>query len=72
MSLERKLNRYLQSQAGIKTRRGVRHQIGRHIIARGVSNYRRFVICGVTKIVHGMRPAELHATKGWRTVPAWT
>jgi hypothetical protein len=53
---------------------GVRGQINRHIIIRGIRNCRTRKHGNLT--VHhgqgGMYPVELHATKGWRYVVAWS
>lgn len=74
MSLLRKLLRFENDKAGRRTRRGVRGQINRHIIQRGVRNCRTFIRKSVTVNVARNRhiPMELHATKGWRYVPAWS
>ncbi len=66
MSVQRNYERYLQDQAGIRKTRGIPHQYARHIIKRGTH---LIVRGGVTVRI---LPRELHATKGWRLVPAWS
>lgn len=71
--LTRKHERLNNALNGVKTRRGVRGQINRHIIQKGIRNCRTFVRLGKTvhKARNRMIPMELHATKGWRYVVAW-
>lgn len=71
-ALRRNFHRHGRFAPEVLKARGVPGQHGRHIIAKGVSNFRKFKRLNVTKIVPGLHPAELHATKGWRLVPAWT
>jgi hypothetical protein len=73
-ALTRKHIRLNNAELGISTRRGPRKQAGHHIIGRGIRNCRTFVYLG--KTIHTSRnrqiPVELHATKGWRYVTAWS
>lgn len=71
-ALRRHVIRHGKFRAERPNARGVPNQHSRHIIAKGVCHFRKFTRLGITKIVKGMKPAELHATKGWRTVPAWS
>lgn len=52
--------------------RGVRHQVARHIIKRGIRHARKVKVGNLTRYIPGLYPVELHATKGWRNVPAWS
>jgi len=58
MSIQRQYERFLDDKAGIRRTRGAPRQFGRHIIKKGLRP--------------NMKPKELHATKGWRNVPAWS
>lgn len=61
MSVQRSYERHLQDLAGIRKTRGIPNQFARHIIKQDVKwKNGRYV------------PRELHATKGWRNVPAWS
>lgn len=73
MSPDRIFNRHGRPSVNNPTsHRGIRHQPFRHVIKKGVARY-RIIKRGNEHIkVMGMFAAELHATKGWRTVPAWS
>lgn len=72
MGVARSFKRYQEQRLGIRTRRGVRGQPSRHIIKRGIRHARKVVQDGVVRYVPGLFPVELHATKGWRFVQAWS
>lgn len=75
MSIERQFNRHGKpAVANPPEARGVSGQHHRHIIKRGIRHARRFVNGppGGVRYVAGLFPVELHATKGWRFVPAWS
>lgn len=58
MSIQRQYERYLLMKQGITVRR----KFAGRIIKRGMWRNRR----------GELKPRELHATKGWRHVPAWS
>lgn len=75
MSIERQFNRHgWPAKENPPKARGVDGQTNRHIIKRGIRRARRFTNGppGGFRYVAGMFPVELHATKGWRNVPAWS
>lgn len=72
MGIARTFKRLQEQQAGIRTRRGVRNQRARHIIKRGIRHARKVQKDGKVQYKPGLFPVELHATKGWRHVPAWS
>ena len=78
MSIQRTYERHgAPSYANPPRHRGVRGQVGRHIIKKGIRHAKRWLVQlpngGHTyKYQAGAYPVELHATKGWRNVPAWT
>lgn len=73
-ALRRLIIRHGKFSADRPRHRGVRGQLNRHIIGRGIRNCHTFVRLGKTiNLARGrMIPMELHATKGWRYVPAWS
>lgn len=72
MGIARSFKRLQEQQAGVLTRRGVRDQRARHIIKRGIRHARKLQRGNKTTYKPGLFPVELHATKGWRHVPAWS
>lgn len=52
--------------------RGVRGQHARHIIKRGIRHAKMLKVGNLTRYIPGLFAVELHATKGWRNVPAWS
>jgi hypothetical protein len=79
MSIQRNYQRHGKPAAEHPPQhRGVRGQTGRHIIKKGIRHARRLFVVDKRskshsyKYIPGAYPVELHATKGWRNVPAWT
>lgn len=72
MGIARTFKRHQEQQAGVRTRRGVRGQASRHIIKRGIRHARKVQRDGKVQYKPGLFPVELHATKGWRYVQAWS
>ena len=72
MGIARTFKRLQEQRLGIRTRRGVRGQPSHHIIKRGIRHARRVQEDGKVRYKPGLFPVELHATKGWRHVHAWS
>lgn len=73
MSIQRQYQRHGKPAAENPPKaRGKRHQTARHIIKRGIRHARRIAKYGRVKYIAGLYPVELHSTKGWRYVPAWS
>lgn len=62
MSLKRRVLRNIMRKNGELVRRSVRRKFATHIIEKGT----------YYNPSGELRTRELHATKGWRKVPAWT